>query len=103
MLTDQERDALLAACSAERVTKEGIEGKIAFVQYFLHDTTTIAVLTLKNGFAVVGEAGCASPANFNEALGQKIAYDSAFSKCWALEGYLLREALFLQSSRQEAA
>ena len=51
------------------------------------------VLTLKNGFMVVGESACASPANFDAELGKKIAHDNARNKIWALEGYALRNRL----------
>lgn len=54
---------------------------------------TICVLVLKNGFTVVGKSACASPENFDEALGRKIARDDARNQIWALEGYKLRSAL----------
>lgn len=52
---------------------------------------TICVLVLKNGFTVTGESACASPENFNQELGQKIARRNAVEKVWMLEGYALRE------------
>lgn len=58
------------------------------------DCLTICVLVLKNGFTVTGESACASPANFNEELGRKIARDNARAKIWALEGYNLKTRLF---------
>lgn len=54
---------------------------------------TICVLVLRNGYIVTGESACASPENFNEQLGHKIARDNARNKIWALEGYLLKERL----------
>ena len=56
---------------------------------------TFCVITLKNGFTVTGESACASPENFNKEIGQKVAYENAKNKIWALEGYLLKEQLFL--------
>jgi len=56
-------------------------------------TLTICVLRLKNGFLLVGESACASPENYDEAIGHKIARDNARSKIWALEGYALRSKL----------
>lgn len=56
-------------------------------------TLTFCVLVLKNGFTVTGESACVSPENFDEAIGQKIAYDNAVNKIWQLEGYLLKERL----------
>lgn len=54
---------------------------------------TICVLVLRNGFTVTGESACASPANFNAEIGQKVAREKAREKIWALEGYLLRTKL----------
>lgn len=54
---------------------------------------TFCVLVLKNGFTVTGESACASPENFDAEIGKKIARSNARDKIWALEGYLLRNAL----------
>ncbi|EIU1659174.1 TPA: hypothetical protein ONB34_001855 [Pseudomonas aeruginosa] len=54
---------------------------------------TFCVLVLRNGFTVTGESACASPENFDEEIGRKIARQNAVQKVWQLEGYLLRERL----------
>lgn len=54
---------------------------------------TICVLTLKNGFTIVGKSACASPENYDADLGHKIAREDARKQIWALEGYLLRSKL----------
>lgn len=54
---------------------------------------TICVLTLKNGFTVVGKSACASPENYDAVLGYKIAREDARKQIWALEGYHLRSKL----------
>src|SRR6185312_6542709 len=54
---------------------------------------TICVVTLKNGFTLVGKSACASPENYDEHIGRQIAYDDARKQIWALEGYLLRSKL----------
>lgn len=54
---------------------------------------TICVLELKNGFLVLGESACASPANFDEELGRKIARQHAVARIWPLMGYELRSRL----------
>lgn len=43
-----------------------------------------------SGFESVNPA---SPENFDEQIGHKIARDNARGKIWALEGYLLRQRL----------
>ena len=106
--------------TAPRVTPQRIEEVIEDVQYFTAgdgaygyqtreetvdvatypsalDLLTFCVITLKNGFTVTGESACASPENFNEEIGRKIAYDNAKNKIWPLEGYLLKEQLHKES------
>jgi hypothetical protein len=51
-------------------------------------------MTLTNGFTVTGESACASPENFDAAIGEKIALEQARNKIWMLEGYLLKEKLY---------
>lgn len=81
--------------NAPRLSPEKIDAAIADEAYHVFPGTTLTVccLTLRNGFAVVGESAAASPANFDEALGRKIARQHARDKIWALEGYALREKL----------
>lgn len=81
--------------TAPRVTPEHLEGVIVSEQYhvFAGTTFTACLLTLKNGYTVLGESACASPENFNAELGRKIARENAKNKIWSLEGYLLREKL----------
>ena len=106
--------------TAPRVTPQRIEEVIEDVQYFTAgdgaygyqtreetvdvatypsalDLLTFCVITLKNGFTVTGESACASPENFNEEIGRKIAYDNAKNKIWPLEGYLLKEQLYKEN------
>lgn len=81
--------------TAPRITPEIIENKIKAEQYhvFPGTTFTACLLTLENGFTVLGESACASPENFDEEIGREIARDNAKNKIWALEGYLLKEQL----------
>jgi hypothetical protein len=57
------------------------------------EVMTICVLVLRNGFVVTGESACASPENYDEGIGRKIARDNARGKIWALEGYKLRSEM----------
>ncbi len=81
--------------TAPRVTPDIIESKIKSEQYHVFEGTTFTacLLTLENGFTVLGESACASPENFDAEIGRKIARDNAKNKIWALEGYLLKEQL----------
>lgn len=81
--------------NAPRLTPDHINAQIVSEAYhvFPGTTMTVCALTLKNGFQVVGESAAASPSNFDEGIGRKIARDNARNKIWALEGYLLRSKL----------
>jgi hypothetical protein len=96
-MNDQEIESEIKekGLTAARVTPEHLENVIVSEQYhiFPNSTFTACLLTLKNGYTVLGESACASPENFNAELGRKIARDNAKNKIWSLEGYLLREKL----------
>lgn len=81
--------------NAPRLTPALIDDQILAEQYHVFPGTTLTVcaLTLRNGFQVVGESAAASPENFNEELGRKIAREKARDRIWALEGYALRNRL----------
>ena len=98
--------------TAPRVTPADLEANIASEHYFTAgqavgevrspdmpaalktcqalDLLTFCVLVLQNGFTVTGESACASPENFDAALGRKIARQNAINKVWPLMGYELK-------------
>ena len=82
--------------TAPRITPADIDAAIKAEDFhvFPGSQLTVCCMTLQNGFTVTGESACASPANFNAELGQKIARDNARNKIWPLAGYLLRERLY---------
>lgn len=54
---------------------------------------TICVLVLRNGFTVHGVSACASPENYNEEIGRRIARENAEREIWPLLGFRLRDQL----------
>lgn len=100
--TEQKIEAEIKAngLNAPRLSPEHIDATIVGESYHVFPNTTVTVccLTLRNGFSVTGESACASPENFNEELGRKIARDNARQKIWSLEGYVLRDRLFCGGS-----
>tara|TARA_R110002126_G_scaffold101189_12_gene233205 strand:- start:1622 stop:1921 length:300 start_codon:yes stop_codon:yes gene_type:complete len=82
--------------NAPRLNPEKIDAIIAGEDYHIFGDTclTVCCLTLANGFTVTGESACASPENFNEEIGRKIARGNARDKIWVLEGYLLKQKLY---------
>jgi hypothetical protein len=79
-----------------RVALSDIEAKIANVEYFNPESAshfTIAILTLTNGYVVLGESAPADPENYNKELGEQFARENAIRKVWPLMGYALCDKL----------
>lgn len=72
-----------------KLTPEILESKIKDVQYHQFEGTTVTVccMTLENGFNVIGESACISPANFDAEIGKTVACDNAFEQLWKLYGF----------------
>ena len=88
--------------NAPRLTPAHIDSTIRDISYHrLTDVLTVCVLTLMNGFTVTGESACASPENFDEEIGNKVAFENAREKIWMLEGYLLKEKLYQKSLNKQ--
>lgn len=105
-MPDQEQKVeaiiLSAGLTAPRLTPAMIDQLMAGVTYSTHvvpgTTTTVAYAVAPSGFVLcAGESACASPENFNPALGIEIAITKARTmardKLWELEGYRLKQAL----------
>ena len=97
---DLEQEIQGKGLNAPRLKPEDIDNAISGAQYHVFEGSqlTVCCLTLQNGFTVTGESACASPENFDEAIGQSVAYKNAREKIWQLEGYLLKQRLYLQNS-----
>lgn len=92
LITNEKLDELLAASPAERVTKEYMESRIADRQFTrLGETVTHCRIVLDNGYSVSGESACVNVENYNQQIGEKIAFDNAFRQLWPLFGFLLAE------------
>lgn len=97
--------------TAPRVSLDDIKAAIAGEHYFtagaaldalghpIHShetqvhTLTICLLVLKNGWTQIGKSAPVSAANFDPALGRKLAYEDAIRHLWPLMGFALREKL----------
>jgi hypothetical protein len=91
-MTEQPQENVIPS----RVTSNDMEAKIKMTIYQRLEgtTTTICQITMQNGFTVTGTSACVDPKNYNQALGEKYAYEQAFNKLWELEGYLLLQRRF---------
>lgn len=87
--------------NAPRVTPEELNDNIVDVEILKHTTKSgqilrWAILTTKNGFAVVGKPSCAvSVENDNKTIGESIALENSKEELWPLMGYALKERLTL--------
>lgn len=78
------------------VTVPAIEAKIAGEEYINPASIphmTLCIMTMANGFAIVGTSAPADPKNFSADYGRQLARADAIRQIWPLEGYLLREQL----------
>jgi hypothetical protein len=79
-----------------RVTLDSMLAKITHEEYIYPSTIkhmTICVLTVENGFALVGKSAPADPENMDHDLGRKFAKEDAIRQMWPLESYALRERM----------
>ena len=81
------------------VSLNDIQAKVKKTTYTVlpDTTTTICQLFMENGYVILGTSACVDPAKYNQALGEKYAYEDAINKAWPLEGYLLAEEIFQRS------
>lgn len=100
-MSEQEIEAAIQAkgLNAPRIRPADIDAEVLAEQYhiFPGTTTTICLLTLRNGFSVTGESVAASPENFDREIGRKVARDNARNKIWPLLYFRLRDALTEQA------
>lgn len=57
------------------------------------DVLTITIITMKNGFTVIGKSAPADAGNFDAAAGAKFAREDAIRQLWPLMGFALRDRL----------
>lgn len=57
------------------------------------ETLTVCLVVTRTGFSIIGKSAPASPENFDQALGRKLAYEDCIRQLWPLMGFALREKL----------
>lgn len=92
-----EQELQARGLTAPRITPDHIDQllKKAQIGFWQPEgtTLTICVIQLPNGFCVTGESAAASLENFQEDIGQELAFKKARVKVWELEGYRLKSEL----------
>jgi hypothetical protein len=98
LVGDKLEDAIAARPNV-KVTKEYIDRRIvrAIFTKLPESTITICQIHLDNGFVVTGESACSHPGNYDQTVGESIAYQNAYEKLWLLFGFLLKECLYKTS------
>lgn len=78
------------------VSLNDIEAKVTRTVFTVlpDTTTTICQLFMENGYVVLGTSACVDKTKYNQALGEKFAYEDAINKAWPLEGYLLAQQMY---------
>ena len=95
---DIEEEIQAKNLNAPRLTPDIIDSLIKEKSFHrLTDVLTVCVLTLQNGFTVTGESACASPENYDQNIGEQIAFGNARDKIWPLAGYALKQKLYEES------
>lgn len=110
MTTPQALEAEIVAkgLTAPRVTLADVQENVVDTEIHKHVTKSgqvlrWAILTARNGFAIIGEPSCSvSAENDNAEIGEKRAIDNAFRAVWPLMGYELRQRLFDQTAQPAA-
>lgn len=63
--------------------------------------TTICLITLDNGYEMVGTSACVDPSKFDYEIGKEWAYKDALNKLGDIEGFLLTEHLHLAITKMK--
>lgn len=86
-----------------RVTFEELQANIVGKKFVQYDLLTICILTLANGFTVVGKSACAVPGNFKLDVGQRLAEQDAIGQVWPLMGYELKTKVAMALAARPAS
>lgn len=89
MTSEKTLEQRIAERPAPKITQADVDENINKVEYFLSEYTTVCVAHLKNGFSVVGVAGCVYPENFDPQIGRELALRDAKRQVWPLLGFQL--------------
>lgn len=57
--------------------------------------TTVCLLTLDNGYEVVGTSAVVDPSNFDYEIGKKYALEDAYRKLGQIEGFIMTEHMHI--------
>lgn len=100
-MSEAETEKMVQATNptSNRLRPEEIDRVIKIKQFYVFpgSQTTVCCLTLENGFTTIGYSGCIDPANFNQEIGEKVAFENARQAIWPLEGYLKKQRMYQEN------
>lgn len=77
-----------------KLTPADIDAAIKSVEYSkMGEKTSVCLVTLVNGYELIGVSSCVDPANFDPQIGNDLALKKAKDQIWMLEGYVLQNKL----------
>lgn len=82
-----------------RIALDTILGEIVNEEYIHPESLpsmTIAVIHLKNGFALVGKSAPADVNNYDRELGRRFAREDAIRQAWPLFAFALRDRMSVE-------
>lgn len=81
--------------NTKKLSPEDIEKAIVSEDYYkLGVKTTVCLLTLRNGFEIIGTSSCVDPDNYDHDIGRGLAKQKAMDEVWYLEGYRLQQSIY---------
>lgn len=82
-----------------KITKDFLIQQIKHQQYTVlgDKKITHCTITVLNGFTFTGEAVCVDVSNYNQEIGEEIAFANAFDKMWQVYGFALAQKLYEDS------
>lgn len=83
------------------ITELELLEKVINTRFYHHETLTVCVVTVENGFHVVGKSACVDPSFYDKNKGQMLAFDDCIQQLWALEGYVLKETIYWDSKLRD--
>lgn len=75
-----------------RVTQAMVDAFIVGTDVSRIDNHTVVAVRLLNGFTLIETSACVDPANYDEAIGVRLATEKAKKRIWEYLGFMLATA-----------
>lgn len=83
------------------VTEQSVQDAIASEEYMtIGKKTTVCLVTLKNGFEVVGTSACVDEANYDIEIGKPFAKERAMQFVWMHLGFIMQQEMAMKRAEE---